>query len=582
MNFCKNTHCASFCVPPNPAGAHYSRTTGAPGEYTVSGAGRGLPVLVCTCCRDHSPIRSNAAVLEEIRHQGGYLEPTRRDDPFCKNPECEMFKVRISLAPDAYVRFGTTPIGTQRFRCRACGSTFTGNAPRATARQRKSHKNRDVFILTVNKVPISRILETADIGAETFYRKLQFIHERCQAFAGQKEARLAEGKIELPKLYLSTDRQAYIVNWAHRKDRRTIQMNAIGTADWRSGFVFGMALNFDGSLDPKQVEADARDTGDMTLQAPYRKYARLWLSCDYVEAVEDAKVRNAAEKATRKIIEGTVTDPLMVKAALRYADALSRQDVERSDFKNTDVTLPKFGMLVHEQYTMTAHFQLLSRLLWRAPKVRLFMDQDSGFRAAAIGAFGKRIKERTADLFYVQVNKEQTAYEKRQAVVAAQAIRLAYMKKRGLATEREAAVELMKERIAKAVKIAKWEDRWVPHAWPIAAEPAKLICWLTDLGDYDLDHQARLMLLATLHPIDRFFMQTRRRVSLAERPVTSVRKQRRMWHGYGAYNPAVLQRYLEIYRTYYNYCLIGQDKKTPAMRLGLAQVPQDPSTILNA
>jgi len=29
--------------------------------------------------------------------------------------------------------------------------------------------------------------------------------------------------------------------------------------------------------------------------------------------------------------------------------------------------------------------------------------------------------------------------------------------------------------------------------------------------------------------------------------VVSVRKQRRMWNGYGAYNPAVLQRYLEIY-----------------------------------
>ena len=31
------------------------------------------------------------------------------------------------------------------------------------------------------------------------------------------------------------------------------------------------------------------------------------------------------------------------------------------------------------------------------------------------------------------------------------------------------------------------------------------------------------------------------------RAVVSVRKQRRMWNGYGAYNPAVLQRYLEIY-----------------------------------
>lgn len=51
--------------------------------------------------------------------------------------------------------------------------------------------------------------------------------------------------------------------------------------------------------------------------------------------------------------------------------------------------------------------------------------------------------------------------------------------------------------------------------------------------------------------------------------------------GYGAYNPAVLQRYLGIYRTYYNYCLVGKGKKILAMRLGLAKALQDPHTILH-
>ncbi len=89
------------------------------------------------------------------------------------------------------------------------------------------------------------------------------------------------------------------------------------------------------------------------------------------------------------------------------------------------------------------------------------------------------------------------------------------------------------------------------------------------------------MLRATLHPIDRFFMQTRRRVSLAERPVISVRRNRNMWHGYGAYNPQTLARYLDIYRVYFNYCLVSsKDKKTPAMRLGLAKAPIDPHEIL--
>lgn len=89
-----------------------------------------------------------------------------------------------------------------------------------------------------------------------------------------------------------------------------------------------------------------------------------------------------------------------------------------------------------------------------------------------------------------------------------------------------------------------------------------------------------MYLKATLHPVDRFFMQTRRRLSMAERPVVSVRKQRTVWHGYGAYNPGTVAKFLETYRTYYNYCLAGKDRKTPAMMLGLAQAVIDTQDIL--
>lgn len=71
----------------------------------------------------------------------------------------------------------------------------------------------------------------------------------------------------------------------------------------------------------------------------------------------------------------------------------------------------------------------------------------------------------------------------------------------------------MKAEIAGAVPLGKWKDKWVMHPMPIAAEPFKRVCWLTDMGDYDADHAARLYLRATLHPVDRFFMQTRRRLS---------------------------------------------------------------------
>ncbi len=76
---------------------------------------------------------------------------------------------------------------------------------------------------------------------------------------------------------------------------------------------------------------------------------------------------------------------------------------------------------------------------------------------------------------------------------------------------------------------------------------------------------------ASMHAIDRFFMQVRRRLSLLERPIASAGRARRMWYGYSAYSPDSIVKILSIFRTFYNYTQSGKDEKTPAMRLGLAK-----------
>ena len=86
---------------------------------------------------------------------------------------------------------------------------------------------------------------------------------------------------------------------------------------------------------------------------------------------------------------------------------------------------------------------------------------------------------------------------------------------------------------------------------------------------------------ATLHPVDRFFMQVRRRLSLAERAISSAGNQGRVWNGYAAYRPGNLVEALEIFRVYYNFCQCGDDKMTPAMRLGLARGPVAVEDILD-
>lgn len=62
---------------------------------------------------------------------------------------------------------------------------------------------------------------------------------------------------------------------------------------------------------------------------------------------------------------------------------------------------------------------------------------------------------------------------------------------------------------------------------------------------------------ASLHAIDRCFMQTRRRLSLLERPIKSASSEGRTWYGYSPYNPAVVVKLLLILRIVCNHVLEG-------------------------
>jgi len=578
VNHCKSPKCSNFGVPASVKRPYRRKAIApTPGDYSISGLSKANPGIKCANCGEVAPMRSNMAIAEEVGRMIRHVIPDEVPGPSCPNTACEMHGVPLAKCGGLYVSFGKTAAGTTRYRCKECSKTFTG-ATTPTHGQRRSEKNRDVFLLLMNKVPINRIQEVTGLGTKAVYDKIAFIHRKCQEFVGDRESHLLDANFVLPKIYLSVDRQHYVVNWSQRKDRRTVQLNAIGSADIESGYVFGFHLNFDGGLDPAAVEADAAGIGDTLLHPPFRKYARVWLADDYKAAMANTAKRNAMKAAVGKR-GGSFSDPLLNEIEEGYMDALVREDIEESDLKDDEMKLPGKGMQVHETYTMYAHFFYLSRLLRNAPKVRVYMDMDSGFRAAFMAAFAQRIKTRAVDGFYVKVGKDANAYQKQNAVASAKARLNTYAAAECLPGF-EAAVELMKAEMKAAVPMGRWGDKWVVHPRPIASEPSKRVCWLTDLGDYDDDHQARLLLRATLHPIDRFFMQTRRRVSLAERPVVSVRQQRLMWHGYGAYNPAVLAKYLEIYRVYFNYCLKGKGGKTPAMRLGLAQAVIDPQDIL--
>lgn len=143
-------------------------------------------------------------------------------------------------------------------------------------------------------------------------------------------------------------------------------------------------------------------------------------------------------------------------------------------------------MQVHEQYTLYAHFLLGNAvpkcllvpvvscfgsgapdeqlLMARAaPKVRFYMNQDSGSRAAFMTASHHRVKERTADAWYVRVLKESTIDEKDAAVSATKKRLNAYLTASPGLSEYDVQVLMVMDEMMRMKAIGHWGA----SGWPI-------------------------------------------------------------------------------------------------------------------
>jgi hypothetical protein len=424
-----------------------------------------------------------------------------------------------------------------------------------------------------------RICELVEINAETLYQRIDFLAEQCRLYLAYQERSLSS--MEIPRLNIAVDRQEYVINWSTNKDRRNVTLNAIASSDLNSSYVFGMHLNFDPELDRALIEADALACNDDAVPPAFRKYARLWLNVDYKSSVRAN--RNARRAALRGQKKGKSINVQTLQSEVEqtYDETAIRDDVEVSDDHDSDTRLPSKGLQLHTEYTMYGHFFYLEHLFKRVGKVRFYLDQESGIRAACLAAFHSRVKNRTADAFYVRIDKSMTVHERNKATAEAKARLEALKQMFPNLDQSELELRLIQERISDMSSIGKWNDKWMSHPFPNGGEPDKAVCYLTDYGDYVPEQLARLYQRASLHSIDRYFMLLRRRLNILERPIQTPSAARRSWYGYSAYNPEIPAKLHTIFRAYYNYIFMGKDKKTPAMRLGLATQKSSYADIVN-
>lgn len=523
VNTCRNLRCTNFGVIPLDR-VDRGRNPTVVDTYSATGAGKSISAMRCKICGEIFRLKSNQAIVEELarlREQSTPIYPVG-----CPNANCSNFGKPESSPPSLYQSFGTTASGSPRFRCKGCHRTFSISA-RATLRQRQPEKNELVFSLLINKSPMRRICEVADIHPAVLYQRVAFLHQQCVRVAAQVESSLP--LLQAPRIGIAVDHQDHVINWSSQFDRRVTQVSAIASADSSSGYVFGVHLDYDPRFDVHDADLAARECGDPARMPAFRRFARIFLPYES---------------------DQTTDDPLP-----------------------TGTRLPARGVRVHSQYTMFAHFLYLKERLPNVAAIHFYLDRDSGIRQACFAAFGTGLKTGRIEAFLVKIDKEMMVDDKKLALAASQA-RL-----------EKAAVNcpgVRKFEIAKRLIIAAITDpgylslpsaqRWVNHPLPNMGEPDKSISYVSDRGDLLPEVLADYLLDVRMHALDRFFMQIRRRLSVLERPIASASGQRR-WHGYAVYNPLVVAQLLEIFRVAYNVTLIGKDGRTPAMRLGLAQAP---------
>lgn len=564
VNHCKNPNCENFEVPVG------EKTGYGTNPYTIVAVGAKIPAARCNACEEIFALKSNRGVFEEAYR---ILRQTY-DVATCPEFVCSNHRVDVS-APGAYHSFGTTKAGSRRYRCKECGKTFSvkpeGINP--ISRQKQSDKNRAILSMLVNKMPLRRICEAADVSFPVLHDRIDFLHEQAMAFLGSRERELAG--MEIDRLYIGVDRQDHVINWTRRDDKRNVTLSSVAAADNATGYVFGVHPNFDPEADPLPVEALHFALGDSQAGACHRRFARLWLQEDFAKAV-----RQSSRPLSGASLEEDIRS--------YYSSAGMRDDTEPSErFSGKDDRLPEKGMLVHSEYTLHGFFAALRRMFDNVGKIRFFLDQDSGMRAACLSAFRDRIVAGTCDAFYVRIAKDLTVDEKRKRMNDARHEFALYAQAYPEIAGDEDLVKLMmlKDRIATAKEIGPWKDRWVIDPLPSLSEPEKAVCHLTDLGQYDPEHLAWLYNKASLHAVDSFFNRIRRRSSMLERPISSSANRGRVWNAYSPYRPEQINKIQTIVRACHNYVWVPEDKDkakrgTPAMKLGLAKAPLDLNDII--
>ncbi|MBC7144887.1 MAG: IS1 family transposase [Thioclava marina] len=534
FNFCRTPTCVAYGIAPDP----FKRprgTTPAP-EGAIRGVVTGSKheeAFQCPHCRKSWRLKNNRAAVEEYRRLRG-LQDSDPTEASCRTPGCFAHGVSPAQNPEFYWKFGKTAGGDPRWRCRLCLKTFSEGKP--ARRHKRSDKNRVIFQMLCNDVSLAKISKIADISYRDLYRKIDFFYDQVRSFTQRRQV-FAEVDFHEVGSRFATDSQTLTINWPTKRRRAPVMVQHLCTAHARSGYIMEASLQFDPSMTMDEAEEQAAAANEEDVSVAFRQHARIWTKSEFNEHLEKL---------------------------------LKLKKIEDVDLYQ----LPHDGVLVRYDMLQFAHaMRLREHLAGSDAPIILVMDDDKGLQQSFSSVFAPEIGEGSAEIAIVSFDKSMTndrrlqvVEEERRLLAAAAGIGIADL--RNLSNEDFA--DLSDDIVATLIKDQDLR-RGFQYPFSRKSEPHRKITLLTDDGSRSNRARARLLRLATLRSVDAYFHKFRSNVRFAARPQVSAAGARQMWGKHQLYKPELMHKITEIYRFYHNWCELGEDRKTPAMRLGLAR-----------
>lgn len=580
-NFCTNPYCRWYGLPQKK----YTNIQRQPSRYSLWGS---YPTKTITC--RHVPVSepdgltmdgdyvtpmSNWSLAQEIKRlvDINSLKPLESDYQF-HHEYCIIQDDTPFNKPTSFQKRGKSSSNSQKYICKTC-KKMTNVLPDGretfSYHQKRNDILPDFFMQLVNRTPVSRTLELLNIGASTYYNKLEWVHRRCLEFLERHETKKLK-EIEFDTLWLNTDKFIYFLNNIRKKgygtdyseqERLQLATHIVATVDARSRYAFRTDLAYDYDVKPEDIVEDIKLYKEDKLDSFVQKNARYRFSY------------YGNRKLKKEDYMDDVADDILEYSYLE----LRKSYVD--------------GLHVNSSYTAYAQYWHIKKLL-KVKKVNLVCDDDRTLLNAMLRVFSDEIRNGDTHVYTCQVEKTLTKRDAYREYASRKEELDEFQKEIGLAgSKKEVAIIKLADELSRHdffnIVTKNGKEYAIPnynapieHPMPYQDEGIRYIEPVTNLFGMSCREVAREMINIDMRAINTYFNQLRRRCSLFERPLVTARGDGKSYI-YSNFNPRYAHYMLTIARTYLNFCDTYKYKGkavTPAMRLGIADKPFTVNDIL--